>query len=100
MLPMEMIFIGIVAVFFIAAIFGGSIYVANKFKSTLEAPKSEDKGMLMLQGQLAKLTERMDERLDKSSEQMRSVMYQQFRESSKLIAEVTESLVKLQKGNE
>ncbi len=63
-------------------------------------PATSSDGHLLLQEQLAKLTERVDDRLDKSNAHMQETMRQQFRESSKLITEVTEGLVKLQKGNE
>jgi DNA recombination protein RmuC len=62
-------------------------------------PASTESNVL-IQEQLAKLTERMDERLDKSNSHMQETMRQQFQASSKLITEVTEGLVKLQKGNE
>ena len=89
----------IVAVVIIAAVAGSAAYIGTLLRRPPEAPP-EDKSLLMLQEQLSKLTDRMDDRLDKTSEQMRGAMHQQFKESSKLIVDVTESLVKLQKGNE
>ncbi len=86
---------GVVAV----AVIGAAIYIGSVVRRGSQPP-SEDKSLLLLQEQLGKLTERLDVRMDKTSEQMRQVMHQQFAESSKLITEVTQSLVKLQKGNE
>lgn len=94
---MEVIFLA--AAVLVLAIIGASIYISTAIRRSMQPPK-EDKSLLMLQEQLSKLTERMDDRMDKSNQQMRQVMHQQFTESSKLITEVTQSLVKLQKGNE
>ncbi|HUC20555.1 MAG TPA: DNA recombination protein RmuC [Candidatus Polarisedimenticolaceae bacterium] len=94
---METVFIA--AALVVLALIGASIYIGAALRRALQPP-AEDKSMLLLQEQLGKLTERMDDRMDKSNQQMRQVMHQQFTESSKLITEVTQSLVKLQKGNE
>jgi DNA recombination protein RmuC len=98
---MNLVVVIAVAVIVIGVIAAGTMYIALAFRKNLPAEKEpEDKSMLMLQEQLAKLTERLDDRMDKTNAQMQTAMHQQFKESSKLIAEVTESLVKLQKGNE
>jgi DNA recombination protein RmuC len=94
---MEVVFLA--AAIVVLAIIGASLYISAAIRKGLQPPK-EDKSLLLLQEQLSKLTERMDDRMDKSNQQMRQVMHQQFTESSKLITEVTQSLVKLQKGNE
>jgi len=100
MIDMETAIIIAAAAVVVLAVLTGSIYIASVFRKTLPAPEKEDKSLLMLQEQLSKLTERLDDRMDKSNEQMRHVMHQQFQESSKLVTEVTQNLVKLQKGNE
>lgn len=98
---MNLVVVIAVAIIVIGVIAAGTMYIALAFRKNLPAEKEpEDKSMLMLQEQLAKLTERLDDRMDKTNAQMQTAMHQQFKESSKLIAEVTESLVKLQKGNE
>lgn len=63
-------------------------------------PAAPDQSMLMMQEQIKQLTDRLDDRLDKSQEQMRAAMNQQFGASSRLISEVTQSLTKLQEGNQ
>ncbi len=84
----------------VAAIIGAAVYIGGVLRRAKTQTPQEDNSLLLLQEQLGRLTERMDDRMDKSNQQMRQVMQQQFSESSKLITEVTQSLVKLQKGNE
>ncbi|HUC87475.1 MAG TPA: DNA recombination protein RmuC [Candidatus Saccharimonadales bacterium] len=89
----------IVGAIIVAIVVVSAAYIGITVRRVTQVP-AEDKSFLLMQEQLSKLTDRLDDRMDKSNEQMRSVMYQQFKESSKLITEVTQSLVKLQKGNE
>jgi DNA recombination protein RmuC len=91
----------IVGLIIVAVVLVAAIYIGVTVRQLTQTKEpAEDKSLLLLQEQLGKLTDRLDDRMDKSNEQMRGVMYQQFKESSKLITEVTQSLVKLQKGNE
>lgn len=64
-----------------------------------ESRPKPDNSTMLLQEQLSKLTERVDERLEKSNEQMRLTMAKQFSESSKIIADVTHRLTKLDETN-
>lgn len=58
-----------------------------------------DNSSLLIQEQLQNLTSKLDERLDKTQEQMRDSMSKQFSESSKLIQDVTQRLTKLDETN-
>lgn len=79
-------------------IIGAVVYLGSLIRRGQQAPP-EDKSMSLLQEQLSKLTERMDERLEHSNEQMRSVMAKQFSESAKIITDVTHRLTKLDETN-
>jgi DNA recombination protein RmuC len=91
---MELIIAAIIIAFTVAA---AAVYLVV----SLRKPKDTkpDQSLLMLQEQLATLTERMDDRLDKSGEQMRGAMQQQFAASSRLIGEVTRDLTALKESN-
>lgn len=61
--------------------------------------QDEARDLLLLQDQLAKLTDKIDTRLDKSQEQMRESMSKQLGESAKLVRDVTQRLTKLDETN-
>lgn len=85
----------IVAVSLGVILLGVAVYLGSVIRST----KKPDQSLLMLQEQLAKLTDRMDDRLDKTQEQMSQTVRQQFAASSKLISEVTRDLTELKESN-
>lgn len=91
---------GIIIVLIIgfAAVIGLQLYLNRRPKVDPNADQGE-RSMLLMQEQIKQLTERLDSRLDKNQEQMRTAMSQQFGASSRLIGEVTQSLTKLQEGN-
>jgi DNA recombination protein RmuC len=92
---MEMIAVGIGLT---VALLGGVAYLAYVIRQSQVKP-TEDKSLLLLQEQLHKLTERMDERLDKSNSQMHAAITRQFSESAKIIQDVTQRLTKLDETN-
>lgn len=88
----------IVLVIGFAAVIGLQLYLNRRPKVDPHADQGE-RSMMLMQEQIKQLTERLDSRLDKNQEQMRTAMSQQFGASSRLIGEVTQSLTKLQEGN-
>jgi DNA recombination protein RmuC len=83
------------------ALVGVGVYLAsliNRGPRTDPSAKP-DQSLLLLQEQLGKLTERMDDRLDKSNEQVQTAIRSQFSASSKLIGEVTRDLTQLKESN-
>lgn len=80
------------------AVVGAAVFVVQSRKPQVEDTKP-DQSLLLLQEQLAKLTDRMDERLDKSNDAMQAAVRQQFAASSKLIGEVTRDLTQLKESN-
>jgi DNA recombination protein RmuC len=89
----------IIVVVVIGVVAGPWLTVRAMSRVAKPAEQPEDKSFLMLQEQLSKLTERVDDRLDKSNEQMQTAIRGQFAASSKLIGEVTRDLTQLKESN-
>ncbi len=87
------------AVIIAAALIGVGIYLSFLIKRNSQSESKPDQGLLLLQEQLGKLTDRMDERLDKSHENMQTAIRSQFAASTKLIGEVTRDLTELKESN-
>lgn len=87
------------AVIIAAALIGVGVYISIIIKKGSKSDEKPDQGMLLLQEQLGKLTDRMDERLDKSHENMQTAIRSQFAASTKLIGEVTRDLTELKESN-
>ncbi len=64
-----------------------------------EAPKQDDIGLKLLLEQMNELSRTVDRKMSETTKQMSDSMKDQFRESSKLIKDVTEGLVKLDETN-
>lgn len=93
---MEMI---IGAVIIAIALVGVGVYLSILIKRGSQSDPKPDQGLLLLQEQLGKLTDRMDERLDKNHENMQTAIRSQFAASTKLIGEVTRDLTELKESN-
>jgi DNA recombination protein RmuC len=89
----------IAAIIVAIAVIGGAAYIVIAMRRPPVEENKPDQSLLMLQEQLAKLTDRMDERLDKSNEQMHTAIRGQFAASTKLIGEVTRDLTELKESN-
>ncbi len=90
----------IAAVLIVITLIGAAIYIVAALSSNSFTQNAKpDAGMALLQDQLESLTERMDNRLDRSGELMRTAMHQQFAASSRLIGEVTRDLSALKESN-
>lgn len=87
------------AVIIAAALIGVGVYISIIIKKGPKPDGKPDQGLLLLQEQLGKLTDRMDERLDKSHENMQTAIRSQFAASTKLIGEVTRDLTELKESN-
>ena len=93
---MEMI---IGAVIIAIALVGVGVYLSILIKRGSQSDPKPDQGLLLLQEQLGKLSDRMDERLDKTHENMQTAIRSQFAASTKLIGEVTRDLTELKESN-
>ncbi len=78
---------------------GGIVYLSSIMRKSAPAKPEEDKSMLLIQQQLTQLTQRVDDRLERSQEQMRTAVASQFSQSAKIIADVTQRLTKLDETN-
>lgn len=87
------------AVIIAAALIGVGVYISIIINKGPKSDEKPDQGLLLLQEQLGKLTDRMDERLDKSHENMQTAIRSQFAASTKLIGEVTRDLTELKESN-
>ncbi|MDO8620364.1 MAG: DNA recombination protein RmuC [bacterium] len=86
------------------------LFLLFRFSRQKEAPKNDDTAFKLLFQQMGeqtrtldqklhKLTETVDAKMGETTRQMGETMHRQFSESSKLIKEVTEGLVKLDETN-
>jgi DNA recombination protein RmuC len=89
----------IAAIIVAVTVTGVGIYLAALIGKGHAPDEKPQQGLLLLQEQLSKLTERMDDRLDKTNEQMQQTIRGQFAASSKLIGEVTRDLTQLKESN-
>jgi len=89
----------VAAVIVAVAVVGSALFVVSQQRKPKEDEHKPDQSLLLLQEQLSKLTDRMDDRLDKSNEAMQAAVRQQFAASSKLIGEVTRDLTQLKESN-
>jgi DNA recombination protein RmuC len=87
------------AVIVVLVVIGVAVYLVLTLRPKPEPEAKPDQSLLLLQEQLAKLTDRLDDRLDKSGEQMQTAIRSQFAASSKLIGEVTRDLTELKESN-
>lgn len=75
------------------------VYLLLRINRQKEAPKQDDTAFKLLLQQMNELTRTVDHKIGESTKQMGETMRSQFSESSKLIKEVTEGLVKLDETN-
>lgn len=86
----------ILAVLLLLAILALLIY--NSFLKK-DAPKEDDKGLLLLQQQMQELTRTMDTKMGESSRAIQDSVKTQLSESTRIVREVTEGLTKLGETN-
>ncbi|HSX01709.1 MAG TPA: DNA recombination protein RmuC [Candidatus Saccharimonadia bacterium] len=75
------------------------IIVMNRQVRALKAGSQTEAAFGLIKQDLQGINQTLNERLDKSSETMRSAMQQQFAASSRLIGEVTRDLTELKESN-
>lgn len=78
--------------------FGVLLYMLMALKNSTQKP-SDDQAMKLLLAQMNNLSEVVDRKMGETTQQMADTMKTQFSESSKLIKNVTEGLVKLDETN-
>lgn len=79
--------------------FATVIFLLNRQLAGLKAGMSNDSAFGMIKQDLQGINTTLNDRLDKSSESMRSAIQQQFAASSRLIGEVTRDLTELKESN-
>ncbi len=94
---MESIVAAIIVIAGLAAI---AVYLASVIRksNTANSPKAAP-DLMLIQDQLGKLTDRLDDRLDNTHMQMQTALRSQFAASSRLISEVTRDLSELKESN-
>lgn len=79
--------------------FGAVILLLNRQLAGLRAGMQNDTALGLIKQDLQGINTTLNERLDKSNENMRSAIQQQFAASSRLIGEVTRDLTELKESN-
>lgn len=89
------------AIIFILLIgLGFLIYLVLQTKKAAEKPKDEGEAMKLLLAQMNELSRVVDSKMAQTTQQVTESMKSQFTESSKLIKDVTQGLVKLDQTNQ
>jgi len=80
--------------------FGALFYFLIDLKKKSEKPESDEQAMKLLLHQMNELSNVVDRKMSETTKHMSDSMKTQFTESSKLIKDVTEGLVKLDQTNQ
>ncbi len=96
-----MMILSIVAAVLLLALIGLTVLIlgVNRQLRELKSGQQNDGALGLIKQDLQGIHQTLNDRLDRSSESMRSAMQQQFAASSKLIGEVTRDLTELKESN-
>lgn len=89
------IILGILGVIIIALLIVVIIKITNKNQE----PEAEDQTFLILQDQLERLRNTVENKLERSASELHQVLHRQDSESKKLITEITRELTEVKEGN-